>query len=370
MQNENFDILITSDEPWGKVWQLQLVYAYELSKAHNVFYCNPPKAWTPLNLFRAAPEPEKYNDRLVIFQYINLFPVRIMNTFFTFLNDCYNCYRLKKIIGPVNHPVLAWKFDTYRFRRFYGIPVQHTIYHVVDHYLRKKIDGWMASNADLVVCTSPKYEDHYLKFNSNVLTIPHGINLSDHIPDPEKAKEIKMEFGPFVLCLGTISDDIDLTLIEKSSVAIKNHLMLLIGPDKTSSIRQKAYFEKICSLPNVKYLGIRHGLEIKNYVASAVCGIVPYHNVSQTKQSNRSPMRILNYLAQKKITITSIDSEIPELKDKAIYHASSQEEFAQLVQMAVNNQLQLDENAVRSFLDKMDIQKLVIRILYRATVIH
>ncbi len=354
-----FTIIITSDEAWGDIWQIQLVYAHELSKQHRVIFVNPPTRWHIQKLFRPPKESSRaVKPGLTIFQYHNYFPVSIFNNFFTKINDRLNSWRLTELLKNKNEKIILWQFDLHRMRKMYNTRVSKKIYHVVENYKGLKTDSRFAREADLVLFTNPNLRIHYESLNRNILHIPHGINPEEHIADPEITRMLTGDFGNYILCLGSISDDYDLALLEKIALSISNRNLIFIGPLLMKIQENSRYFHKIIQMKNVKYLGTVHGLEIKHYVSAASVCLVPYRNKAMKGGINRSPLRILNYLAQKKVIVTSIFSEIPELENKAIYTASDTEQFIRLVEDAIGNKLMLDEKAVEKYLQEKSFRKM------------
>jgi hypothetical protein len=355
-------IILTSDEPWGDVWMPQLVYAYELSKKYDVIYINPPARWSIKNLFSKGKPSFRYNDNLIIFQYHNIFPVRIFSNFIIQMNDFFNSLRLKKETRKQNKKVITWRFDTHRFRKFTGIPAFKSIYHVIDPYMTVENDKTMAKEADLVISTSPKYEEHYRRFNKNVLVIPHGVTLEEQAPDAEKVNELKKEYGSYFLCLGSISSHTNMDILERVSQEFPGNIILVVGPVKAHDSETTTRFYEFIKNKNVKYTGPRHGLELKNYVAASAVCIVPYVDLAALN-TNRSPMRILSYIAQYKPVINTVDSEIPELENKIIYTSMDPQKFCDFIKKALAGELVVDKKAVDAYMNKIEYSGLIDNIM-------
>lgn len=364
-----FVIFLTSDEPWGDVWHTPLVFAHELSKKHDVIFCNPPQKWKSFNLFRQPVKDYFVNPNLRIFQYHNIIPVTFFNRITTGFNDRLNELRIKKILAA-DYPgrqLIFWRFDTYRVYTFQQVGVFRKIYHVIDFYLEKEYDPLFAKEADLVISTSPKYEEHYLRFNKNVLVVPHGVSLDEQIAGQEDVSKIRQQFGKFIFCLGTVSDDIDFELLKKISMTYSQINLVLVGPIKMTNDKNQELFDELCKMENVKYIGPKHALEVKNYSAAALAGIVPYHDMDLLKK-NRSPLRTLAYLSQNLPVITSIDSEIPELENKAIFTAAEHADFLLKINSVINGELKTDTGAVSAYLSQISYQSMIEGVFERLNV--
>ena len=110
-------------------------------------------------------------------------------------------------------------------------------------------------------------------------------------------------------------------------------------------------WEEIKKLPHLFYLGSMHAKKLKNYIKAAKACLIVYNFVSlQNDQVSRSPLKALNYLAQNKPIITSIDAEISELENDGVYKADNEEEFIGYVKKAFNNELKVNYDKVESYL--------------------
>ena len=100
-------------------------------------------------------------------------------------------------------------------------------------------------------------------------------------------------------------------------------------------------------------------MKLKNYVKAAEACIIAYKFSYEKKMHVRSPLKVISYIAQKKIVITSIDCEIKELENKIIYNAENIEEFVSLMQKAIDKKLLVDEKAVDEFLKRISYDNLL-----------
>lgn len=209
------------------------------------------------------------------------------------------------------------------------------------HFWQNEIQ---TQNADLIVCTSEKYLNYY-KNSKNVIHIPHGISEDEFNIDLKKVIDIQNEYGNYVIMVGAIAKDIDLNLI-KAIVNDKKKLVV-IG----SELIDLPQWEEIKTSQYLTYLGSLHAKKLKNYINAAKACLIVYNFVSlQNNQVSRSPLKALNYLAQKKPIVTTIDSGINELKNEGIYQAENENEFLDFVKKAYNNELNVNNDKVTSYL--------------------
>lgn len=354
--------ILTSDEPWGKMMHTQLHYALELSANHTVYFIDPPRKWPPpfrnfFNNFR------KVNDRLFIIPYLNVLPS--LNGFRTMtrINDFINFLRLKSIIKKnAGEQVVIWRFDTLRMIHSCPFDFDGAIYHIVDDYRGKSSNKYLLRNADLVITTSPRNKEYFSKLHKNVHLIPQAISDDEFLYDAAETSKIKNQFGDFILFTGTLSDANNYELILQLIHHFPQNNFLFIGPEMLSAAN-KELFTKIIACKNAHYLGIRDGKSLKNYIHAAAVCIIPYHFAKKNQGDIRSPLKALHYLSQFKPVISSIDCEIEELENKAIYLAENSEAFIRWMEVCLQNKNPYDREAVKKYLENARYKKFIDKIL-------
>jgi hypothetical protein len=212
-----------------------------------------------------------------------------------------------------------------------------------------------AKRSNLIVCTSDKYIEYYKnKGHANILKVSHGVSEDEYEIDINKSSLIKKKFGDFIIIIGSIASDVNIKLLER--IANEQINVIVIGPEAIKS----SEWDMIKGHHNLHYLGEMHSKELKNYISAAKAGLIIYNFISKQKgQVSRSPLKALNYLAQEKPVITSIDSEIPSLKNKGIYWAKNENEYLNFVKEAVNSELNIDSDKTRKYLNQHEYSKLI-----------
>lgn len=341
-------ILITSNEPWGDIWYSKHHYANELAKlGHRVYFINPPDRWRIHHLFSISLHSKCIEDNLNVISVHNNFPIRILTRFFTYINDILNG---KKIFRHIkSRSVIWWKFDPLRFLN----PSQgKQIYHVADPYMHFWHDKYHSANADLIICTTVNYISFYKNKGSKVLYIPHGVSNDEFITNSKTVQRIFEKFGNFAVLVGNINNTYDFKLIKiltKSKIPV-----LILGGDKSSLLENILKKDKF-----IHYIGIVKAQELKNYIKASSCCLITYRRDLKKSINSGSTLKLLNYLSQYKPVVSSIDSEIPELNAKAIYHACNMEEFIRLVKLGLNNKLGVDKFLVRKYLEENTYPNLI-----------
>lgn len=354
--------IVTSDEPWGKMMHTQLHYALELSRNHTVYFIDPPRKWPPQTSYFLS-KTKSVNQGLYLLPYLNLLPVIKSLPVTTRINDFINFIRIKRILKKrKDEKAVLWRFDPQRMLtteacKFYG-----TIYHVVDDYRGKVANRFLLKGSDMVVTTSPRNQEYFSALHKNVFCIPQAISEVELLHDTNEPEQIKKEFGEFVLFTGTLSNANDFSLIQNLVQHFNRYNFIFIGPEMLNETN-KDLFNKILSYNNVHYLGTKDGKTLKNYIyASAVC-IIPYRFMPKKTGDIRSPLKALHYLAQFKPIITSVDCEIDELENKAIYFAKDQTSFLQLLEDCLEKKNVYDTAAVKTYLDYARYDKFIDKIL-------
>lgn len=356
-------IIITSNEPWGDIWYSKQHYTNELvKKGFLVYFVNAPDSWKISDLFSWKINVKEVKTNLFTVSYKNIFPTRVIFSLFLKLNDLINCFRLYKKLNLKNQKFIWWQFDFHRFINIWFFKNYKRIYHVVDANMINNLDKKIALDSDLVVCTSPKYTNYYENLGcQKVIQIPHGISRDEFLLNSEIVKKVKEKYGDFVIFVGTINDDVSLEIfLELANNGIK---LLIIGKEFLSSEKKQNLWNHIKKNKKIIYLGTVHAQNLKNYIAAARAGIVAYNFNLKKAIGSRSPLKIVNYLPQKIPVITSTDSEIPELENKVIFRANNMEEYIKKVSEAVNGALLIIEDDSKSYLDKIQYQYLISKIL-------
>lgn len=343
MKLENQTILITSNEPWGDVWYSKQHYAYELSKKNTVYFINAPTQWKFSFGLKTDLSIEKISDSFFLVNYSNPFPLRLFPKFFAKLNDRIIGKQLIKKINPSTN-VIWWQFDPFRFVNLPKEKFQKRIYHVVDPYEHIWSDAEIAKRADAVIIVSEFYRDRYKDLNKNVFYIPHGILSEDLRLNAEVYQNHKAQLGSdYILFVGTINPDVDIALLEKIADHFPKHKLVIIGPTKIPKEQLNSLFSK----ENVSYLGTQKATILKEYVALAKVGIVPYKQ-NKTENVHRTPLKILTYISQACPIVTTLNYELNDLNDKIIF-TTQKDNFIQTLDQILHDQKTIDKTSVQQY---------------------
>lgn len=187
------------------------------------------------------------------------------------------------------------------------------------HALRRQITRWeddMASRADLLVVASGTLLKRRDPSNPRTHLVPHGARSLNGAHYPLLAEVAKLPH-PRIGFVGSISEWIDLDLVNGLARARPEWSFVMVGPVKTSikNLRNRA---------NVLFTGERSYDEIPTLLSAFDCAIIPYRVTPAIEAA--SPLKLREYLVNG-LPVVSVD--IPDVRafSSNVRIASGQEEF-------------------------------------------
>jgi hypothetical protein len=349
------NILIVCDEKWGPMWMSKHHYAHELALlGYDVYFVNPPESWTPKNFF-TKPKIEKIGAIKVI-TINNKYPIGTSISK-ALRNDRVNLKLLRKE-GILNDKSLVWNFDGRRFSR----PSCKMIYHIADHNKSVLLDDLVSKNSDLIVCTSERFLEGYQNVRCPKIVIPHGISAKELIADLNESESIKKQQGKFLIAIGTFSDRNNLELLKLTADSFPEHTLLLLGQD---NLGDHEGWQTLIQSKNVSYLGVVPAKELKNYISAAALCLTCYRfdHAALINSGAASSLKNMNYLAQNKVTISTLANDIEDFQDQGIYSATNDHDFISLIKKGLNNELAINSDLIQTKLKDLLYPKLILQIL-------
>lgn len=353
-------IFISSDEPFSPVWHTQIQYANVLSEFNKVIYINPPSQWKFSSLFDFEKQIDSVKENFILYQYKNFLPVGL-GVFATKINDFINSKILystfiKESYSPKD--IIVWQFDPFRFIKP-TFKYWKSIYHVIDPFFKRKFDKILASNSNLVIVTSPKFEAMYQQLNANVLHIPQAFMKRE-----DKYSEnlrIPVNSNYFVI-IGTFSDFIDYELLLK--IVAQDINILAIGPLKITSESKMKQWESLLNLDRFEYIGVVHFSDLNFYISKSMGGLICYEFISKGLEldKNSSPLKAINYLANNKLIVSTVDVEIPALENVAVFKEENHEVFINYLKKISNNELLIPVKKIENHLSSITYEKFIEKI--------
>jgi len=169
---------------------------------------------------------------------------------------------------------------------------------------RRRIAGWeddMARRADVVFVSSRELLSRRGSPNPRTFLIPHG----GPAPPPKPARQVPEAAGlphPRIGFVGTVSDWLDLDLLEGLASARPQWSFLFVGPRRTRTDRLEA-------LPNVTFTGPRRHEAVAGVLSALDVALIPYRVVPATTAA--SPIKLHEYLAH---GLPVVSSDLPEVR--------------------------------------------------------
>ncbi|WP_158281448.1 glycosyltransferase [Sediminitomix flava] len=276
------------------------------------------------------------------------------------MNDAINRRKLKRALSNEKKTII-WQFDHNRFVNTLGLSKkERRVYHIADPYMNAVNNKKISALADLLVCTSTKYLPFYQNGKKEPLYIPHAISEEEFHISPQKVKALEKHFGGYVLMVGGLNHDVDFDLLEQIS---NQFSLVILGKLQTKESEDWEKWGLLKEKDNVHALGVVHAKELKNYIAASKVCITAYQFDLQEKGGNRSPLKILNYIAQKKPVVTSIDSEVNELDGELIFCEKDKKSYLdRIAQLMQTEKFDMNEELIIQFLGERTYPKMIEKI--------
>lgn len=161
----------------------------------------------------------------------------------------------------------------------------------------------LIKKADIVFATAHNIMDKCKEYRNDVYYLPNGVVCEDFICDdescPEDIKDIKDQIN--CIYIGAIAEWIDFEMVRKFCIKNKNINFLFIGPKHVD-------FTEIEKIENVRYLGKKNYLELKQYLNYSKIAWIPFKKNKLTDAIN--PVKLYEYLAAGVPTVVTNFKEI------------------------------------------------------------
>ncbi|MEJ5311257.1 MAG: glycosyltransferase [Anaerolineae bacterium] len=146
------------------------------------------------------------------------------------------------------------------------------------------------------IATAYKLFQEASRFSENVYYIPNGyepetILSGYHLPEPEDMADIP---HPRAVYVGVISHWFDLEMLCQAATLRTDWHFILVGPAQENFL-DMTVFHKLCSFPNVYYLGMKRKEMVGAYLRYCDVGIIPFVKDELTETIN--PIKLYEYAA-------------------------------------------------------------------------
>ena len=361
MANPFRTIFVFSLEPWGDMWYSKHHYAAFLGKSSGVYFISLPDRWRWSDLLSFGVKVKATSEGVNVLEYRNNLPLRILPRFMRTWVDRLNAWKLSRL--PRSKDALFWCFYPTSLLKHEVLrsPGTQVVYHVVDPYLIFPNDPQFAKMADLVVAINPWYKERYQRINPNTVLIPHGVRSKDRRSEPAEVERFRARWGPYIVIAAGINQHTNYPLLLSAAKHFPGHTFVLVGPLAPLKDELSARRNALLSLPNVLHDGIKHPDELRNLIRGAEIGLVTYEfepTRSLPTKVDRTPLKVITYLAQHCPVVSTINSYIPELDGHGNFKAEDATHFLDLMERILNKELGVDSNLVDAYLDGISYEQL------------
>ena len=247
----------------------------------------------------------------------------------------------------VKDPIL-WLYSPYQADLVGQFNEKLSCYHNYDefyHFVHNKpikelihqFDNRLSRQVDLVFTTSRAQWQRRKAVNNKTFFVPNGVDfdlfnraLDPTLPLPADISNVP---SPIIGFAGVLGHHIDVELLVRVAEAYPHCSIVLVGPDQLTDTMNR---QKLKSLANVYFLGLKKLDELPNYVQAFDAALIPYLLTGHVLSGY--PQKLHEYLSAGRAIVAVA---MPELRPycQVVRIAETQQMFVNLIREA------LDDNA-------------------------
>lgn len=319
------NIIVVSNEPWGKVWYSKHHYANQLSKNNQVHFVNPASGLNPF----APIEITEVKEGLNAVNYKNIIPFSGRLDFLNRYNDRLILRKLLKRLKSKGKQNIFWSFDPQRLTCLKLLKSFLKIYHTMDSY-RLERERKLVQESDLVLVVSEEFKKDFKPLNSNTHFLPHAVPSSDLNADQLSELDTEKRF----LLVGNINYRVDLQLLVNLAKKYPDYQLDIVGPIHTENFKEEDHIAigSLKSLNNVNWLGIKDYHEIVELIKRSKVCLAAYKTDYFYSQYNS--LKIMHYLSIGKPVVTSLFHDYKANRD-LLFMSDDNSDYLDLLEDAV-----------------------------------
>jgi len=250
--------------------------------------------------------------------------IKQLDNYLYLYNDNHMGKYLPEILEGKN--VIVWQYWPHQFSYVRTLASKLSIslvYDVIDHLTT--FDGYPGmendhndslSNAIITVATAKQIYNEIAKSRSNCLLLPNAVNTNDFKSVGKSTQNVRKIIGYY----GAVAEWFDFEAIEFSAINNPDWTFKIVGEIYSQVTRD---VERLKLLPNVEFCPRISYDRIPELLSSFDVSMLPFRINDITL--NTSPVKVYEYLAGGKVTVSS---PLPEVLDlPGVLIASSAEEF-------------------------------------------
>jgi hypothetical protein len=331
MELKGFNILITSNEPWGDVWFSKHNYANELSKHNRVVFADPTPSWRPNGVFGPHISLDQVQENLHVLRYGNVLPA-VHDLPFRLNNAIVSRAIIKALHARGLKPDLFLSFDPSRLFDPSLLGAKHSAFIAVDAYsMQMRGERFIYPRMDRFITVSGSFNAFFKPYHKPILTISHGIPAEafNAVPAP-------LGFRNYGIYVGTLDLRLDLGLLRG---LIEDHPevpFVFIGPYALEGHAEASQLFREGHFPNVHLLGPMPYKKLAACIAGASFCLAPMGR--HFPGNNISHHKIYQYLALGKPVFSTVFSEYKPIGDLLYMHDDPRELRAALSHFLEENE--------------------------------
>lgn len=241
---------------------------------------------------------------------------------------------------------LPWSVDLIRF-----LNIDKLIYDCVDDHSSftglinaetvARMEKELMRKADVSFATARQLMEDRKDWSGNFHLVPNGAEF-EHFANiieednsiPADIAEIKHPIAGFY---GGIGDWIDITLLTNVASKISNVNFVFIGPVTTN-------VDKLKSLPNVTFLGVKPYTELPRYIQQFDTCLVPFKINKLTESVN--PIKLYEYLSAGKPVVATALKEVIQYQE-VVEIINNQQEMIDRIYKTLDNKEKIAEKVLK-----------------------
>jgi GT2 family glycosyltransferase/glycosyltransferase involved in cell wall biosynthesis len=331
------DWLVIAQEPWDQVERRNQLLIRALADRHRgtrFLFCELPLRSRDLRAWR-WPRARRVGPRIWAIQPIRPLPGAPLSR----LSDRVEAAQIRaacRTLG-IERPAL-WTQDPRASTLLDDLAVERIVYDLTDDWaafesdperraaVQQRIES-LGERADLVLACSRALEAGARAWSRDVVYLPNAVER------PGPPGEIPADLGrlprPRLGYVGTLhASRLDVDLLAEIAALRPAWSVVLLGPNELGAHDS----ERLLTLPNVHYLGVRPHAEVGAYLQALDIGLLP-HTVTEFTRS-LDPLKLYEYLAAGLPIVATDLGNAPDLEAQLAV-ASSPAEFVEQCETAI-----------------------------------
>lgn len=343
-------IILISPEYWGRNFVSKHHYAVYLSEKYEVFFIEPPSAWTWKALFLPKIRRTEINGHLHVISMPNILPkLNYLPKWIQYLLFKIQAIRILNFL-KIKQPDIVWSFTPMIYWNLNIWGAKHKIYHTVDFH-PAKFEEDTCKSADVVISVTDLISEPIKEFNPKLYKFGHGADIRNFEKGDLTKVKLPGNQSTKVGYVGNFHRHIDYSLLER--LAKKYHQLdfIMVGPLGKSNLShfntiEDNDLERLKKLPNVFFTDAIPSEQLMNYLLHFDINLVIFKDDKKIIHCN--PHKMMGYFYAGGVTVSNFLDEYKDKRDLLLM-ADHESEIEELFTYAVSHleELNNDEHKTR-----------------------